>query len=338
MKPEWYCQVEGLEHGPLTAEQVRDFAREGRLSRDGFVKRGLTDDWVPATKVKGLFDGDSGLRSIAEEESGSSDRKASARTGSARLEGISSIKECISAEERKKRFGVALINGLLWLVLLLFLISTMGVIFIAYAVVWIIKRIFAEYNVRKLMAYGTTATADQFPEIALALNDVCNRFKVKEQPRMIVINDSSFNAFAIKFAKKKVIVLVSETLEGILDKPDQLRFIIGHELAHVVLDHGVRGTFEIYKPASYRAAREMTCDNAGIVSCCDLESAKAVLKRLGVGNKLHNRLNEDYLQEEARYIYSGITGWFLKQYLPYPPLGKRIANITQFCTGARPYR
>jgi Zn-dependent protease with chaperone function len=254
------------------------------------------------------------------------------------LEGISSIKECISAEERKKRFGVALINGLLWLVLLLFLISTMGVIFIAYAVVWIIKRIFAEYNVRKLMAYGTTATADQFPEIAQALNDVCDRFKVKEQPRMIVINDSSFNAFAIKFAKKKVIVLLSETLEGILDKPDQLRFIIGHELAHVVLDHGVRGTFEIYKPASYRAAREMTCDNAGIVSSCDLESAKAVLKRLGVGNKLHNRLNEDYLQAEARYIYSGITGWFLKQYLTYPPLGKRIANITQFCTGARPYR
>jgi Zn-dependent protease with chaperone function len=117
----------------------------------------------------------------------------------------------------------------------------MGVIFIAYAVVWIIKRIFAEYNVRKLMAYGTTATADQFPEIAEALNDVCNRFKVKEQPRMIVINDSSLNAFAIKFAKMKVIVLVSETLEGILDKPDQLRFIIGHELAHVVVDHSGSG-------------------------------------------------------------------------------------------------
>ena len=82
----------------------------------------------------------------------------------------------------------------------------------------------------------------------------------------------------------------------------------------------------------------MTCDNAGVVSSCDLENAKAVLKRLGVGNKLHNRLNEDYLQAEARYIYSGITGWFLKQYLTYPPLGKRIANITQFCTGARPYR
>ena len=40
---------------------------------------------------------------------------------------------------------------------------------------------------------------------------------------MVVINDSSLNAFAIKFAKKKVIVLVSETLEGVLDKPEELR-------------------------------------------------------------------------------------------------------------------
>lgn len=155
---------------------------------------------------------------------------------------------------------------------------------------------------------------------------------------MVVINDSSLNAFAIKFARKKVIVLVSETLEGVLDRPEELRFIIGHELAHVVLDHGARGIFEIYKPASYRAARELTCDNAGLVSAGDLESGKIMLKRLGVGNKLHDRLNEGYLQAEARYLYSGITGWFLKQYLTYPPLGKRIANITQFCTGSKPYR
>ena len=337
MIADWYCQVDGDEFGPLTAEQLRGFARQGRLSRDGFVRKGPTPNWIPATKVRGLFDGDSGSHSVVVEATVIPDPPSS-RIGGERLERIRSIKECISAEERKKRFGVALVNGLIWLVLLLLLISTMGIIFIGYAFVWFINRIFAEYNVRKLMAYGTTATADQFPEIAQALDDVCNRFEVTERPRMVVINDSSLNAFAIKFARKKVIVLVSETLEGVLDRPEELRFIIGHELAHVVLDHGARGIFEIYKPASYRAARELTCDNAGLVSAGDLESGKIMLKRLGVGNKLHDRLNEGYLQAEARYLYSGITGWFLKQYLTYPPLGKRIANITQFCTGSKPYR
>jgi Zn-dependent protease with chaperone function len=338
MIADWYCQVEGNEYGPFTAEQLRGFAREGRLRPDGFVKKGLTLGWVPATKVKGLFDGDSGSYSVAVESVDRPEPQATARVGCERLARIRSIKECLSAEERKKRLGVALIGGLIWLVLLLFAIATMGTILIGYAFVWIINRIFAEYNVRKLIAYGTTATADQFPEIARALDDVCNRFEVAERPRMVVINHSSLNAFAIKFAKKKVIVLLSETLEGVLDKPEELRFIIGHELAHILLDHGARGIFEIYKPASYRAARELTCDNAGLVCAGDLEGGKVMLKRLGVGNELHDRLNEGYLQAEARYIYSGITGWFLKQYLTYPPLGKRIANITQFCTGSRPYQ
>jgi Zn-dependent protease with chaperone function len=337
MIADWFCQVEGREFGPMTAEQLRGFAREGRLRRDGFVRKGLSPDWVPATKVKGLFDEVIGF-TVVEEAPSPLDQQMAARLDSDRLRQISSIKECISAEERKKRFGVAFINGLVWLMLLLAVIGTFGFILALYAFVWLVNWLLAEYNVRKLMAFGTTATADQFPEIAQALTEVCKRFDVKEQPRMVVINGSSVNAFAMKFAKKKVIVLLSETVEGILDKPEQLRFIIGHELAHVLIDHGARGIFERYKPAAYKAARELTCDNAGVVSAGDLESAKDVLKRLGVGNKLYNRLNEGYLQAEAKYIYSGVTGWFLKQYLTYPPLGKRIANITQFCTGSKAYR
>lgn len=105
-----------------------------------------------------------------------------------------------------------------------------------------------------------------------------------------MISDSSVNAFAIEFTRKKVIVLLSKTLEGILDKPEQLRFVIGRVLAHNLLDHGARGIFESDKPASYHAAREKTCDNAGLAAARDLEVAKSMLKRPGVGNQLHNRL------------------------------------------------
>ena len=37
MIADWYCQVDGDEFGPLTAEQLRGFARQGRLRRDGLV-------------------------------------------------------------------------------------------------------------------------------------------------------------------------------------------------------------------------------------------------------------------------------------------------------------
>jgi Zn-dependent protease with chaperone function len=265
---------------------------------------------------------------------GRADRGAALAAGSKGLHPVA-IRDCVSREERKKRFGVALINGLLWMLLALFAFATMGVIVLAYGVTWLINQLLAEYNVRKLQALGTEATEAQFPEIMGALGDACGVLGIEELPKVIVVNHAQVNAFAIKFARKKVIVLLSETLEGVLDHADQLRFFLGHELGHVVLDHGKRGWFELYKPAAYKAAREMTCDNCGCAAAGNRQAAKDALKRLAVGNELYPRLSEAFLAEEARYIYSGITGWLIKQYLTYPPLGKRLMNVDEFAEKAQ---
>ena len=153
---------------------------------------------------------------------------------------VRSVKACVSKEEKKKRFGVALLNLLVWAVLVLLAIGTMGIIVIFYVLGLSIRWLLSEYNVRKLQALGTSANAEQFPEIAQALHDVCSQYGVKEIPKVIVLNVSETNAFAVKFARKKVIVLLSQTLEGILNRPAELRFILAHELAHIVLDHGAR--------------------------------------------------------------------------------------------------
>jgi Zn-dependent protease with chaperone function len=214
-----------------------------------------------------------------------------------------------------------------------FAVSTMGLILLAFGFLWLINWLMSEYNVRKLQAVGTAATQEQFPEIWEALTAVCQKYEVKQLPRVIIVNDSQINAFALRFARKKVVVLLSKTLEGVLDQPDELRFFLGHEVAHTCLDHGLRGTFELYKPAAYKAARELTCDNCGCAAAGNLEAVKTALKRLGIGNLLTNRLNEAYLVYEADYIYSGFTGWLLKQYLRYPPLGRRLQNVTDFYNG-----
>lgn len=339
MSADWYCQVKNKELGPLTVEQLRDMARSGRLTTADFVRRGESGDWVAATRAKGLFDGPE-PPPAARNGSGDGDGQVAEFDGvvptpdGERLRSISSISECISREESKRRFGVTAMNVLMWGGLLLFVVGTLGAILLFYAVAWVVNWLLSEYNVRKLQAIGTTATEDQFPEIHQALADVCEQFGIEDLPKVIVLNASEVNAFAIKFARKKVIVLLSETLEGILDKPPQLRFIMAHEMAHVVLDHGFRGVFELYKPAPYKAARELTCDNCGCAAAGSVASAKVVLKRLGVGNQLFSRLDEDFLISEADYIYSGITGWFLKQYLTYPPLGRRIANLVDFAESA----
>ena len=210
------------------------------------------------------------------------------------------------------------------------MIASWGIILILWFITWVVNRMLSEYHVRKLQAVGTIATADQFPEVAQALSDICNQFTVKQHPKVIILNSSEVNAFALRFARKKVIVLLSQVLEGIIDQPGQLRFILAHELGHLVLDDTFGGKFLIYRPASFKAARELTCDNCGSAAAGDLESAKTALKRLGVGNKLFPRLSEQFLEVEAKYIYSGITGWLLRQYLTYPPLGRRLSNVTSF--------
>lgn len=311
MEQDWYVRVNDQIRGPVSSSALRELATSGRLGRGDHVRRGDAGDWVIADRCRGLFE-------------------PAQAPASPHLKAVRRVGACVSREEKKKRFGVALTNGLIWFALALATVATMGGLLVLWAITWALNHLLSEYHVRKLQALGTTATETQFPEVVHALHEVCEQFGVADCPKVIILNMSETNAFAIRFARKKVIVLLSEMLEGILERPAELRFILGHELAHIVLDHGARGRFELYKPAGYKAAREMTCDNCGCAAAGDLGAAKTALKRLGVGNALHDRLDEPTLAAEAEHIYSGLTGWLLKQYLTYPPLGKRLGNIAEF--------
>lgn len=318
MASQWYCMIGDRVEGPLTDSGLRELARSGRLARTDQVSQREEGPWVPATRCRGLFDGESpGSNGVV-------------APGGGPLASVRTVAQCISPEEKKKRLGVFLVNGLIWIVLAILTAATMGMLLLAFGFGWIIRHLLAEYNVRKLQSMGVTATPRQFPEVDRALREVCDHFGVAEPPRTIILNSGEMNAFAIKFARKKVLVLLTPFLEGALDKPEELRFILGHELGHTMLDHSFKGGLVLYKPAAYKAARELTCDACGCAAAGDLASAKTALKRVVAGNELHEQLNEAELAAQAEAIYSGLTGWLLKQYLTYPPLGKRLASMSRF--------
>ena len=54
------------------------------------------------------------------------------------------------------------------------------------------------------------------------------------------------------------------------------------------------------------------------------------IRRLCVGNRLSERLDELELKKEALSIYSGFSGWLLRRKLSHPPAGTRITNIDGF--------
>jgi Zn-dependent protease with chaperone function len=243
---------------------------------------------------------------------------------------VVSFDDCISNEEQKQRISVLLINILIWMGLILAVVSTFGVVLIFFLFGKLIQWIFSEYNVRKLQAYGCTISEDQFPSVLKAADEVCERFGIENHYRIILIPSGELNAFAIKFARKKVVVILTEMLEAVIETPDQLRALLGHELCHTILDHGWRNTFEIYKPMRYKAARELTCDNAGLIASGNLDATKILLKKLCVGRRMFKLVDESALKAESQQIYRGLTGWLVRQYLSHPPAGARLKNVEQF--------
>ncbi len=243
---------------------------------------------------------------------------------------IRTFEDCVSESEKHQRLTVALVNGLLWLLVLGVIAATMGVALLFLLPGWLLKHLLSEYHVRRIQALGATVTHTQFPEVYRAASEVLTRFGVPEVPRIVVISSGEANALALKFARKRVVVLLSELLEGVIENPAQLRFLLAHECCHHALDHGWRGVFELIKPAKYRQARELTCDCAGVVAAGATQEARMVIRRLCVGNRLSARVDEDALRREAATIYAGFSGWLLRRDLTHPPAGVRLENVDGF--------
>jgi hypothetical protein len=56
MSAKWFCKIMGDEQGPLTAAQLQEIARSGRLGIDDLVRNDSQSIWVRAENVAGLFD------------------------------------------------------------------------------------------------------------------------------------------------------------------------------------------------------------------------------------------------------------------------------------------
>jgi len=56
MAQNWFVTLDGKEHGPLSSSQLKQLAGQGKVSPDTDVRQGSSGKWVPAAKVKGLFE------------------------------------------------------------------------------------------------------------------------------------------------------------------------------------------------------------------------------------------------------------------------------------------
>lgn len=177
----------------------------------------------------------------------------------------------------------------------------------------------------------------QFPHLHQMVVQGAEEIGLKETPLAFVYNSAGVvNAMALKLIGRRHVWITS----AILDCSDdaQIRFVIGHELAHHAAGHldfwrnlvKFPGHFVPFLGPAYSRARELTCDRMGCYLSHDLAASKSALQLLACGSaKLNGAMNPDAFQAQEQLV-PPIAGFFLAIFSHYPRLTQRVTEVSAF--------
>ncbi|MFZ3079700.1 MAG: M48 family metallopeptidase [Bellilinea sp.] len=149
---------------------------------------------------------------------------------------------------------------------------------------------------RAIIQNALRVSSQTAPELA-QLAAECGKTLNSGPFELYVLRARQMNAYTFGFSNPRVVVLYSPLLQ-VMDARE-LRFIIGHELGHVVLNHtwlttllgGIAGVPPSLGAAViftfafrwWSRACEYSSDRAGLVACGSLEKATSALVKLAAG-------------------------------------------------------
>jgi Zn-dependent protease with chaperone function len=224
------------------------------------------------------------------------------------------------------------------------------------AIATFLKPIVADVTTRRLRLDGVEVTVDQFPdhpELHAMVVDCAEILHVKKAFHVFVKNDSSIDAYTTNVSEP-VIVLCSGLVSAC--SPDEIRFVIGHEMGHIVCNHVlwlsvVRELVESLKTdgfvkqaivsgallavAEWSKQAEISADRAGLLCVQDLEVCEQALVRLasGLTERVLGRINVDAFLRQSEMETGSIASAMvyleeLRQ--PHPFVRDRIRNLRDF--------
>ncbi|WP_104105070.1 M48 family metallopeptidase [Nocardioides sp. 616] len=175
----------------------------------------------------------------------------------------------------------------------------------------------------RLMLLGSSVRVDerQFPVVHRLLNDVGTTLDAGSLPELYVRASPTFNAHAI--GMEKPVIVVDSGLVHLLDE-DEMRFVLGHELGHVLSGHavyqtllqrllamtgvfsavpggalGMRGILAALMEWSRKA--ELSADRAGLLAAQDPAAATRVHMKLASGGTLEHLDATSFFAQAGEY-------------------------------------
>jgi Zn-dependent protease with chaperone function len=187
----------------------------------------------------------------------------------------------------------------------------------------------SERGVRQLfLANAVQVGANQRPGLNALLMDVCTTLDWPERPELYVTQGPEVNAWAIGF-EKPFIVVSSGALE-LLESDDERRFLLAHELGHIMSGHMLYRTVALVLLAvgsvalfpvglailpfqlallEWHRKSELSTDRAALLAVQDVVVAQRAFMRLAGGRDFGDSTNvEEFMRQASAYEVGG-DGW-----------------------------
>ena len=186
----------------------------------------------------------------------------------------------------------------------------------------LLRRLAGLFNDRSLrlmfLASSVRASEQQFPELYQSMLDGCYILDLPTVPELFITQSPLVNAMTL--GADKPFMVITTGMVDLMDA-EEMRFVIGHELGHVLSGHAVYRTMlyhllnlitrlawlPIVLPAKgviwaleewYRKS-ELSCDRAGLLAGQDVEAGRRALMKTAGGSRLVE-FNSDAFHQQAR--------------------------------------
>lgn len=238
------------------------------------------------------------------------------------------MNELVYRNETTLRAIALVLSIMIWLLLLF---GTFGGLLVYLLLFALFSIVVHSALIAHLRGNAIRINSRQMPDLYQRLYTCARKLGMQEVPEAYLVNGNGvLNAFATRFLGRSFVVLLSDVVDSMEDRPGALDFYIGHELGHLRRHHLTWSKVlapALFLPligAAYSRAREYTCDRHGLAVCEHPEDAQYGLVALAAGKRRWRAVNlADY--DESAAATPGFWMSLHELVGDYPWLNKRHA-------------
>ncbi|GLQ51303.1 M48 family metalloprotease [Dyella flava] len=238
------------------------------------------------------------------------------------------MNELVYRNETTLRTIALALSIIIWLLLLF---GTVGILLVYILLIALFALVAHSALIAHLRGNAIRITPKQMPDLCARIYRCARKLGMNDVPEAYLVNGNGvLNAFATRFLGRNFVVLLSDVVDSMEDRPGALDFYIGHELGHLRRHHLTWSKIlapAMFLPligAAYSRAREYTCDRHGLAVCDNPEDAQYGLVALAAGKRRWRAVD---LEEFSKSAAATPGFWMSLHELvgDYPWLSKRHA-------------